>query len=107
MVCIAIYFLNVSFKQTIGYRGSRLEKLEEMQVSIVRRRMHNKLIRPAMLFTGQKRWIQRSDKRINEMRMLWWMYGVTRKDKIRNEHLRGTTRVMQGSKTITEVMSDW
>ena len=31
-------------------------------------------------------------------RLLKWMYGVTRKDKIRNEHLRRTTRVVQASK---------
>ena len=42
--------------------GTRLEELEEMQVSIVRRRMATKLIRPALLFRGQKRWLQRSEK---------------------------------------------
>ena len=44
--------------------GTRLEKLEEMQGSIVRRRMPTKLIRPAMLVMGQKRYKQRSDKKI-------------------------------------------
>ena len=31
------------------------------------------------------------------MKMLRWMCGVTRKDKIRNEHMRGTTRMVQAS----------
>ena len=39
---------------------------------------------------------------VNEMRMLRWMCGVTRRDNIRNEHISGTTRVVQSSKTITE-----
>ena len=31
----------------------------------------------------------------NEMRMLGWVFGVTKKDKIRNEYIRGTTRIVQ------------
>ena len=81
---------------------TRLEKLEEMQGSIVRRRMPTKLIKPAMLFMSQKRWLQM----VNEMRMLRWMYGMTRQDKIRNDHLRGTTRVVHASQKITEGMSN-
>ena len=44
---------------------------------------------------------------INEMRMLRWMCGATRKDKIRNEHIRGTTKVAQASKKITERRLKW
>ena len=32
---------------------------------------------------------------------------MTRKDKIRNEHIRGTTRVAQASKKITERRLNW
>ena len=35
------------------------------------------------------------------------MDGVTRKYKIRNEHVGGTTRVPQGSKNITERILNW
>ena len=38
----------------------------------------------------------------NETRVLRWMCGVTRMDKVRNEHIRGTTRVVQAFKKITE-----
>ena len=43
---------------------TRLEKLKEMQGSIVRRGMPTKPIRPAMLIMGQTCWLQRSDKKI-------------------------------------------
>ena len=39
---------------------------------------------------------------VHEMRILTGMCGVTRRDNIRNEHIRGTTRVVQASKKITE-----
>ena len=39
---------------------------------------------------------------VNEMRMLRWMCGVTRRVKIRNEHIREITRVVQACKKITE-----
>ena len=45
-----------------------------------------------LLYVAEK-WVttKRQETRIevNEMRMLRWMCGVTRKDKIRNEHTRG------------------
>ena len=41
------------------------------------------------------------------MRKLRWMCGVTLKDKTRNEHIRGTTRVAQASKKITKRRLNW
>ena len=41
------------------------------------------------------------------MRMLRWICGVTTRDKIRNDHIRGTTRVVQASKKITEKRLKW
>ena len=64
-------------------------------------KVYKTVIRPAMLY-GAETWAttKRQEKQIEgtEMRMLRWMCGVTRKDKIRNEHIRGTTRVAQASK---------
>ena len=41
------------------------------------------------------------------MRILRWMCGVTPKDNIRNEHIRGSTRVTQASKKITRGRLSW
>ena len=61
-------------------------------------KVYRTVVRPAMLY-GAETWAttkrQESRIEVNEMRMLRWMCGVTRKDKIRNEHIRGTTKVAQ------------
>ena len=41
------------------------------------------------------------------MRMLRWMCGVTHTNTIRNEHIRGTTRVAQASKKIKARRLKW
>ena len=73
-------------------------------------KVYKTVIKPEMLY-GAETWAttKRQGKRIEvtEMRMLPWMCGVTRKDKIRNEHIRGTTRVAQASKKITERRLIW
>ena len=73
-------------------------------------KVYKTVIRPAMLY-GAETWAttKRQEQRIavTEMRMLRRMCGVTRKDKIRNEHIRGTTRVAQASKKITERRLIW
>ena len=80
----------------------------------IRRRMPLKLngnvdktvVRPALLY-GAETWAttrgQEARLEVNEMKVLICMCcGVTRRDNIRNKHIRGTTRVAQASKTITE-----
>ena len=63
-------------------------------------KVYKTVISPAMLYGAEMlATTKRQEKRIEvtEMRMLRWMCGVTRKDKIRNEHIRGTTSVAQAS----------
>ena len=87
--------------------GTRLEKLEEMQSSIVRRRMHAKLIRPVMLWGRNVATTKKQDHgiNVNEMTMIRWMYELTR--TICNEHLGGTTRVAQASiRSLKECRTD-
>ena len=73
-------------------------------------KVYRTVVRPAMLYGAEtlattKR--QESRIEVNEMMMLRWMCGVTRKDKIRNEHIRGTTKVVQASRKITERRLKW
>ena len=44
---------------------------------------------------------------VAEMRMLRWMSGVTREDRIRNEYIRGSTKVVEISKKVQEVRLRW
>ena len=41
------------------------------------------------------------------MRMLRWICGVTKLDKIRNESIRGTTKVGENTKKVQEIMLKW
>ena len=73
-------------------------------------KVYETVVRPALLCDAES-WSttrgQEARLEVNEMRLLRWMCGVTRRDKIRNEHIRGTTRVMQASKKITEKRLKW
>ena len=69
--------------------------------------MPTKLIRPAIIYGAETLATTKKQENaitVNEMGMLRFMYGLTHKDKIWNEHLRGTTRAEQASKKITERM---
>ena len=44
---------------------------------------------------------------VTEMRMLRWMSGVTRMDRVRNEHIRGTVKVTEASKKVQEARLRW
>ena len=66
--------------------------------------VYKTVVRPTLL-NGADTWAttrgQETRLEVNEMRMLRWMCGMTRRHKIRNEHIRGT-RLVQASNTITE-----
>ena len=44
---------------------------------------------------------------VAEMRMLRWMSGVTKLNRIRNERIRGTTKVGEISKKVQESRLKW
>ena len=72
----------------------------------VKGKVYKTMTRPAMLYGAETRG-QEARLEVNETRMLRWMCGVTRRDTIRNEHIRGTTRMVQASKKITEKRLKW
>ncbi|KAI5735640.1 hypothetical protein M8J77_020866 [Diaphorina citri] len=72
--------------------------------------MYKTIVRPAMLY-GAETWPikKRQEERMNvaEMRMLRWMCGVTRMDRIRNTRIRGTVKVTEISRKIQERRLQW
>lgn len=76
----------------------------------VKGKVHKTVVRPAMIY-GAEAWpIKKSQERkldVAEMKMLRWMCGVTRLDKIRNERIRGTVKVVEASKKVQERRLQW
>ena len=60
---------------------------------------------------GAETWVVKKaqEKKLDvaEMRMLRWMSGVTKMDRIRNERIRGTTKVGEISKKVQESRLKW
>ena len=62
----------------------------------VKGKMYNSVVRPTMLYgmeavTVTERQVGKME--IAELKMVRWALGVTRKDKIRNEYVRGTSKI--------------
>ena len=76
----------------------------------LKEKVYKTVVRPAMLYGAETCATTRGQEarlEVNGIRMLRWMCGVTRRDNVRNEHIRGTTRVVQASKKITEKRLKW
>ena len=57
----------------------------------VKEKVYSSVVRPAMMYGLET--LAVTKKQVEEMKMLRFGMGVTRKDKIRNEHIRGTVKV--------------
>ena len=73
-------------------------------------KFHRTVVRPAMLYGTETASMRKMDEKkldVAEMRMLRWMCGMTKEDKIRNEHIRGTAKVVELSKKAQEGRLRW
>ncbi|KAI5724950.1 hypothetical protein M8J77_009188 [Diaphorina citri] len=68
-------------------------------------RLYKTIVRPALMYSAETWPITKAEERkmeVTEMRMLRWMSGVTRMDRIRNEYIRGSVKVGPIGKKIQE-----
>ena len=76
----------------------------------VKRKVYKRVVRLSMVY-GAETWAMKKaqEKKLDvaEMRMLRWMSGVTKLDRIRNERIRGTTKVGEISKKVQESRLKW
>ena len=73
-------------------------------------KVYKTVVRPAMTYGAEALPLKKvSEKKMEvaEMRMLRWMCGVTREDRIRNTRIRGTVKVTEISKKTQEARLRW
>ena len=76
----------------------------------VKGKVHKAVVRPAMAYGLEAAPLKKSEEKkmdVAEMRMLRWMVGVTRRDRVRNDYIRGTVKVTEISKKIQESRLRW
>ena len=73
-------------------------------------KVHKTVVRPAMMY-GAETWVvkkaQEKKLDVTEMRMLRWMSGVTKLDRIRNGRIRRTTKVGEISQKVQGSRLKW
>ena len=61
-------------------------------------RLYKRVVRPALMYGAETWAVTKAQERkleVAEMRMLRWMCGLTRRDRVRNERIRETVKVVQ------------
>ena len=76
----------------------------------IKGKVYRTVVRPTLMY-GAETWVLKKaqEKKLDvaEIRMLRWMCGVTKLDKIRNETIRGTTKVGEITKKVLERRLKW
>ena len=76
----------------------------------VKGKVYKTVVRPAMMYGAETWAVKKAHEKkleVAEMRMLRWMSGVTKMDRIRNERIRGMTKVGEISKKVQESRLKW
>ena len=76
----------------------------------VKGKVYKTVVRPAMMYGADTWAVKKAQEKkldVSEMRMLRWMSGVTKLDRIGNERIRGTTKVGEISKKVQESRLKW
>ena len=76
----------------------------------VKGKVHKAVVRPAMAYGLEAAPLKKSEEKkmdVAEMRMLRWMVGVTRRDRVRNYYIRGAVKVTEIYKKIQESRLRW
>ena len=87
------------------------ERMNDRRMNMkIKGKVYRTVVRPSLMY-GAETWAlkkaQEKKFEVAEMRMLRWMCGVTKLDKIRNERIRGTTKVGEITKKVQERMLKW
>lgn len=73
-------------------------------------RLYKRVVRPALMYGAETWAITKAQERkleVAEMRMLRWMCGLTRRDRVRNERIRETVKVGPLGKKVQESRLRW
>ena len=76
----------------------------------VKGKVYKTVVRPSMMYSAETWAVKKAQQKkldVAEMRMLRWMSGVTKLDRIRHERIRGTTKVGEISKKVQESRLKW
>ena len=76
----------------------------------LKNKLYKTVVRPAMVY-GSECWALRKEEEqrlhTTEMKMLRWSQGKTRKDRIKNEKIRGNAKVMPMNSVLTQKRLSW
>ena len=76
----------------------------------VKGKMYKSVVRPAMLYGMETMAVterQMGKMEVSELKMVRWALGVTRKDKIRNEYVRGTAKIAKLGDKLQNARLRW